>query len=99
VVGYLHLVLLGVISLFIINYIIAYTTQLNPQLKFGLITFITGIILNEVVLMIQGVGDLYYLPIPHINIFLFCIAPIIFLGILLLNVGLQHLKYDHTHNE
>lgn len=98
VVGYLHLVLLGVISLFLLNYIVSYTTSLNKTLKLGLQVFILGIVLNEALLMIQGVGDLYYLPIPYINILLLIVAPIIFVGILLLNVGLRNIKYERTHN-
>jgi hypothetical protein len=98
VVGYLHLVLLGVISLFIINYIVTYTTSRNKTLQLGLQVFIFGIVLNEGLLMIQGVGDLYYLPTPSINLYLFIVAPIIFLGILLLNLGLRNSKYERTHN-
>lgn len=98
VVGYLHLVLLGVISLFLINYIVTYTAKLNAHLKAGLMIFIIGIILNEAALMIQGISDLYYMPIPQVNIYLFGIAPIIFLGILLLNTGMRISNYDSTHN-
>ena len=99
VVGYLHLVLLGVISLFLLNYIITYTTKQNSTLRTGLVIFIVGILLNELALMIQGIGDLYYLSIPQINLYLFGIAPIIFLGLLFLNIGLRNSNYDLTHNE
>lgn len=98
VVGYLHLVLLGVITLFLLNYIITYTAKQNSTLRTGMIVFIIGILLNELALMTQGIGDLYYISIPQINLYLFGIAPIIFIGIIFLNIGLRNSNYDLTHN-
>src|SRR5690606_29166627 len=54
IIGYLHLVLLGVVSLFLLGYSFVsgalFTTRLSRS---GLVIFVTGIILNEVLLAIQ----------------------------------------------
>jgi len=83
VIGYLHLVLLGVISLFIISYSIAVKLiHISKLLRAGVITATAGILLNEIFLMIQGVSDISYLPIPSMNFFLLIAAVILFLGFL-----------------
>ncbi|MBN8859244.1 MAG: hypothetical protein J0H29_12705 [Sphingobacteriales bacterium] len=83
VIGYLHLVLLGVITLFIISYTIAAKLiHINIFLRAGVITATAVILLNEIFLMIQGVADISYLPIPAMNFFLLIAAVILFLGFL-----------------
>jgi hypothetical protein len=82
VIGYLHLVLLGVITLFILAYMTG--LQLIPVNKItraGIIVFTAGIIINEILLMIQGIADLNYNAIPVINPLLFVAALILFFGI------------------
>ena len=92
VIGYLHLVLLGVISIFILGY----TFSVNQPGKSrywmgGAWIFITGIIINEILLMAQGVTGLKYIIIPYINWMLFSAAIIMFTGVLVIN--LHNLKY------
>jgi hypothetical protein len=59
VIAYLHLVLLGIISLFLICWL-----YMNKALKttrvtaFGIIIFVSGIVFNEFFLMLQGIGSL-----------------------------------------
>ncbi|HQG38734.1 MAG TPA: hypothetical protein PLK15_06350 [Chitinophagales bacterium] len=85
VIAYLHLVLLGVITLFLLGYIFASPTYKIPKGTFyGIIIFVAGIILNEAVLMIQGVASFSYTPIPYINVALLLVALTLFLGSLLL---------------
>jgi hypothetical protein len=82
VIGYLHLVLLGVITLFILAYMTG--LQLIPVNKItraGIIVFTAGIVINEILLMIQGIADLNYNAIPVINPLLFVAALILFFGI------------------
>lgn len=103
VIGYLHLVLLGVITLFIIAYVLAFNfIPVNQFTKTGVLIFTTGIILNETVLMAQGVADMQYLGIPFINETLFAISIILFTGMLLVNYGQMfsgnHLKDITTEN-
>ncbi|PWT70677.1 MAG: hypothetical protein C5B59_19940 [Bacteroidetes bacterium] len=88
VIGYLHLVLLGVISLFLIIYLIHFQLiTINKSTIRGFIVFIVGIIINEVLLMIQGVGDLVYVETPFINVYLFIAALILFSGTIIFNSG------------
>jgi hypothetical protein len=88
VIAYLHLVLLGVITLFIIGYVLSenYVT-INKKLYGGIFIFTAGIILNEILLMLQGISDLNYIPIPYGNALLLIIAAIMFLGLCLLTIS------------
>ena len=86
VIGYLHLVLLGVISIFLLAYI--YSERLladNKSLKIGLVIFISGIIINEILLMIQGVCGIQLITIDSINYYLFAAALIMFSGVAVVN--------------
>lgn len=82
VIGYLHLVFLGIITLYILsccllhNYIIATKAAIN-----GIYLFTAGIIINEILLMFQGICDLFYINIPFINEMLLAAALIMFTGI------------------
>ncbi|MES2621525.1 MAG: hypothetical protein V4615_11800 [Bacteroidota bacterium] len=88
VIGYLHLVLLGVITLFIIGYVLVQgLAPQNKRISTGLIVFIAGIILNEFLLMLQGVNAMAYIRIPFINELLLFAALVMFSGVLLVNIG------------
>lgn len=81
IIAYLHLVLLGVISLFLIGYI--YSVSKFPIVKLtlvGIVVFVLGVFLNELVLMLQGVASFSYSLIPYTNELLFGMALILFLG-------------------
>ena len=55
VIAYLHLVLLAIISLFLLFYVYAnHLIHFNRQIKIGVITFSIGVLLNEIILAIQG---------------------------------------------
>jgi len=86
VIGYLHLVLLGVISIFLLGYIISFQLiEVSKLFITGVCIFVTGIFINELFLMIQGVAALSYHSIPFIAESLFIAAIIMFTGILLMN--------------
>jgi len=96
VIAYLHLVLLGVITLFLIGFIIANDYILaGRKTSAGIFIFTVGIILNEVVLMIQGISNLNYTYIPNTNEALLLIGIIMFAGILLVNIS-QGKNYKKT---
>jgi len=81
IIGYLHLVLLAVISVFIIGYIISFELiTVTKKLLTGVFIFIAGIIINELLLMVQGVAALNYISIPYINILLLIAAVILLVG-------------------
>jgi hypothetical protein len=84
VIAYLHLILLAIISLFLLFYVYANNfIAINKRTILGLILFSKGVILNEVVLGIQGVASLSYTLIPYVNEVLFGIAILLFTSILL----------------
>jgi len=86
VIGYLHLVLLGVISLFILGYSMSIGILAeSSRSKTGITIFISGIILNEIALMIQGAMAIGYVAVPYINETLLAIAIVMFLGVFMLN--------------
>lgn len=85
VIAYLHLVLLGVISIFLLSYIFFKKyVALNKTIKVGVIIFIGGIILNELILMLQGIAALSYNSLPFTNEMLLVAAIVMFSGIFLM---------------
>jgi hypothetical protein len=90
VIGYLHLVLLGVISIFILAYVSVLNYLITTKVsKTGIVIFVAGILLNESLLSIQGVADLGYKRIPFIDRMLLTAAAIMFVGIFLINYGVK----------
>ena len=98
VIGYLHLELLAVISLFIITYFFAHKfVHINKMSTIGIILFTLGIFLNEILLMIQGVSDIRYTGVPFINHYLFGTAILLFGGMLIVNYGQFFYKTEQDH--
>lgn len=82
VIAYLHLVLLAIMTLFILFYIYAnHLIFITNKIKFGILLFSIGVLLNEIVLAIQGFAAFYYIIIPYVNMMLFAAAIILFSGI------------------
>jgi len=82
VIAYLHLVLLAFISLFLVTYV--YMTKLSIFNKYsfaGIAIFIVGILLNELLLGIQGIASIGYILIPFINESLFFVSLLLMSGI------------------
>ena len=87
VIGYLHLMLLGVISLFLLGYILAnQLIKIGRYTKMGSIVFIIGIIVNQMLLLVQGASAMNYIGIPYINESLFAAAILMFIGLVFINV-------------
>lgn len=88
VIGYLHLVLLGVVTLIILGYIVINRyMKINKTAITGLTIFIIGIFLNELILFIQGAGAISYTSIPYTNEMLLIAAIFLFGGLLTLNIS------------
>ena len=88
IIGYLHLVLLGVTSIFILGYIVSFELiSINKQLITGIFIFVTGVIINELLLLVQGVAAFSYTGIPYINEMLLVAAVILFSGILIMLIS------------
>lgn len=90
IIGYLHLVLLGIFTLFLIAYFIQKKLfRKSKVLIAGIILFTSGIILNELLLMVQGIEGMNYEGVPFINEYLFAAALIMFTGLLFINLSLK----------
>jgi hypothetical protein len=90
IIGYLHLVLLAITSLFITGYFLkTMNPHFNKTAVTGIHIFVGGIILNELLLLVQGVSDMAYILVPFINEGLFIAALVLFSGIFIINYGLQ----------
>ncbi len=94
VIAYLHLVLLGIFSLFLIGYSLANEfITITRVAKIGAFTFLIGVILNESFLGIQGLAAFSYTPIPHINGLLLIAALVLFIGAVTLAIS-QYMQKD-----
>lgn len=81
IIAYLHLVLLGVITLFLLYYIyVNKLLPLNKYIKTGLIAFVIGVFMNESILGIQGLSAFGYILIPNINLYLFMAGLVLFVS-------------------
>lgn len=81
VIAYLHLVLLAIITLFLLFYI--HISAFFPRLEkrvFGLILFSAGVLLNEIILAVQGIASFSYTMIPYVNLLLFGAAIVLVAG-------------------
>jgi hypothetical protein len=88
-------VLLGVISLFLLGYFFAGGyVRVNPKTSFAVFLFAAAVIVNEILLMAQGVAAISYNSIPFINESLLIIACTIFTGSLLLFISSAGKKND-----
>jgi hypothetical protein len=93
VIAYLHLVLLAFTSVFLIAY--AYVNNLlgdTKTLKIGLMAFVIGIVLNELLLAVQGIFSITYTKVPLANEMLFIAAVIMFCSLVLINISLFNKK-------
>ena len=90
VIGYLHLMFLGVISIFIIGFCkMNQFIFVNRTVSAGIIIFVSGIILNEFFLLIQGLSYMNYISVPFINELLLGAAICMLCGVSILIVGLR----------
>ena len=85
VVAYLHLVLLAIISFFLLFYIYAGgILNTSRKILLGLVVFSAGVLINEIVLAIQGIAAFSYTVIPYVNEMLFTAAVFLVLGVAVL---------------
>ncbi|MBX7241444.1 MAG: hypothetical protein K1X92_06815 [Bacteroidia bacterium] len=90
VVGYLHLVLLGIFSTFLLGYILhKQWFKWYFSVKYGIILFTAFILINEFLLMIQGIASIKYFSLPFINHLLLIAALMMFTGLILIQFWSQ----------
>lgn len=89
VIGYLHLVLLGMVSLPLIGYLLQQSLlQASASIsKKGVLIFLLGVILNEIFLMLQGILAIQSIYIQSINYLLLATAIVLFAGAFLFFKG------------
>jgi len=85
VIGYLHLMFLGVISIFIIGYC-KKNQFIRPDKSgiTGITILVAGIVLNEIFLMIQGLSYMNYVSVPYISQLLLGASVCMLVGVALL---------------
>lgn len=83
VIGYLHLSFLGIISFFIIGFIDQLLSEANRHIsRMGAFLFVTGVLVQEIVLMFQGLEAIEFEPLPYANLILFYAAVVIGAGLI-----------------
>src|SRR5690554_1971563 len=88
VIGYLHLVLLVIISLFIMALLFMNNClQENLIVRAGVIMTVFGILFNEVVLMLQGLAGMLRIFIHHTHQMLVVASAIICFGLIVVLLG------------
>lgn len=89
VIGYLHLVLLGFITLFLLSFFIEkkLLTIDSKSVRWGLACFVTGILLSELLIFSHGLANLLDTNIPSFNLVLFLASVLLPIGIALILYG------------
>jgi hypothetical protein len=88
VIAYLHLVLLAITSVFLITYFYSKAMiRINKLTVAGIVIFVAGVFINEIILALQGIASFSYTVIPGINGILLAISLFILTGLLILYVS------------
>ena len=97
IMGFLHLVFLGFVTLFILGFL-ALTEHLNLSkvlTKIGLVIFCLGVIFNETLLGLQGLGNLFIKSSSLFPPLLLICSILLFLGALLVFLSRVYHKPNH----
>ncbi len=93
VIGYLHLSFLGIISFFILGYINQILSDMQRRIsKVGVFIFATGVLIQEIILMCQGLEAIEVEPLPYANMILFYAAIIMGTGLIWITVSMNKVK-------
>lgn len=86
VIGFLHLVLLAFVSIFIMGFMVQnqLITVERKWARRGVWIFIAGVLLNEIILMLQGIAAISFTDFHYANFMLLATALTIFSGLFLL---------------
>ncbi|WP_345006646.1 hypothetical protein [Snuella lapsa] len=94
IIGFIHLTMLGIVSGFIFSFILqSKLVNRNSSLTFAIYTFISGFVLTELLLMVQG-GMFYYGKGLILNYY-----PLLFLFSALLPIGITSLLFNIIKNK
>lgn len=85
IIAYLHLVFLAIFSVFLLMYIyIEKLLDFGKVAKFGLVLFVIGVLLNELILGLQGLASINYSLVPMANESLIVISVLMLVSIILM---------------
>ncbi|MGY4386200.1 hypothetical protein ACVWYN_003250 [Pedobacter sp. UYP24] len=89
IIGYLHLVMLGFITLFLLGHLLQqnYFKSDNRLTKTGIAIFYLAVIGNEIFLMTQGLSAMLMLNYPYYPVLLWIAAIFLFAGALMISVA------------
>jgi hypothetical protein len=97
VIGYLHLSFVGIISLFILGYINEFIHRFRGNVSgVGAVIFVAGFIVQEIVLMSQGLEAMDVEPIKSANIILFYCAILMAAGLIWITSGIIRTQEDEV---
>ena len=99
IIGYLHMVMLGMFSLFFIWLLIEEkVVPLTSALKTGVVFFIAGVLLSELVLFAQGTANYFWnYSLPNYYLLLYSVSGLMPFGILLMLIA-QFSKVKEPHS-
>jgi hypothetical protein len=90
VIGYLHLSFLGIISFFILGFFNEIMRAAQHRINGGgIIIFVIGFLVQEIILMLQGLEAMEVTPIPYAAILLLVCAIFMAIGIIWITVGVS----------
>ncbi|MEP6951926.1 MAG: hypothetical protein ABI863_21735 [Ginsengibacter sp.] len=93
VIGYLHLSFLGIISFFMIGYVNQILSEVQRHLsKAGILIFVTGVLIQEIILMCQGLEAIEVEPLPYANMILFYAAIVMATGVIWITLSMNRKK-------
>ncbi len=97
IIGYLHLSFVGIISFFLLGFI-QMSTKINFP-RFAIYSFIFGFVLQELVLLNQGLQGVGLFAVPHPNEILFSCAIIMWLSLVIITISFVHKSKIRTATE
>lgn len=95
IIGYLHLSFVGIISLFILGYINEFIFRFRGKVSgIGALIFVIGFIIQELILMFQGLEAINVEPVKGANLILFYCAILMAGGLIWITSGVIRAEDD-----
>ncbi|MDO6430574.1 hypothetical protein Q4E93_08250 [Flavitalea sp. BT771] len=97
IIGYIHLVVLGFISFFMMGFLVTEKLYhvLSGAWKAGIVIFIAGVFANELLLLAQGLSAIVGGHVPFVPVLLLIAAVTMFAGLNLLLISQLRVKKKH----
>ncbi|MBD0353194.1 MAG: hypothetical protein ICV65_18785 [Flavisolibacter sp.] len=97
VIAYLHLVLLGFISLFAFGAVAqGWSFKMNASFRIGLLVFLIAFTITELILVAHASAGALNFYLPHISLLLFLFSIGMWVGLLLLFASVRRNVYVHS---